>query len=439
MSRPPETVSRPPDPFGVTSPVGTSGGPPLSGPLLDVGAMLSDGYRIRALQGEGGMGQVFEADDLVLNRRVAIKVPRSAEGNELLLAEARALAALNHRHLPVVYGAGTHGPIRFIVMELLHGISLEAHIETTYGRERPIPIGTALEMLATIADALRAIHEAGIVHRDVKPENVLLCGDRGPVLLDFGLVVPEFDLSKQVLYAGSPHYMAPEMIHQSARRGAGHLADLYSFGVLAYELLTGIVPFNADNLETLLRLHVEAPVPDVRVTRPDVPAQVSALLTELMAKHPGERPQTSEDVVWRLRAACGRLNDNRAERGRVLIVSEDPTVVEAIEKQLKSVAIGIDVSVCLTGDDALEALQERRPQLMFIDLQLQGMTGVELLMHMHGSGVSWPEGVVALSDDARREDIELLRHLDVASVIPKGARLDQSLAPIVRNVLAARN
>jgi serine/threonine protein kinase len=385
------------------------------------------------------MGQVFEADDLVLQRRVAIKVPRVAEGNELLLAEARALAALNHRHLPVVYGAGIHGEIRYIVMELLHGMSLEVHIETTYGHERPIPIGAALEMLATIADALRAIHEAGIVHRDVKPENVLLCGERGPVLLDFGLVVPEFDLSTMVLYAGSPHYMAPEMIHQKARRGAGHLADLYSFGILAYELWTGTVPFNADNLDTLLRLHIEAPIPDVRVMRPDVPAPIASLITELMAKQPGQRPQTTEDVVWRLRAVSARLGDNRAERGCVLIVSEDAEVVNALEAQLRRLVVGVDITVCLTGDDALGALEERRPQLMFVDLQLSGMTGMELLMHMHGSGVSWPEGVVALSDDARREDIDLLRHLDVASVIAKGPRLAQSLAPIVRNVLAARD
>src|SRR5690606_6303118 len=185
--KPRRYAGRMPDQPGPASPSGVA---TVEWPPLGEGEVIGEQFRIVKLLGQGGMGQIFEAEDLVLQRRVAVKVPLSRGASDVLMSEARALAALSHPNLPVVHAAGRHGERGYLVMERLVGIDLGTHIERVYELGHAIRLGEALELLIDIADALHAIHQAGIVHRDVKPDNVLLCGRRGPVLIDFGLVVP---------------------------------------------------------------------------------------------------------------------------------------------------------------------------------------------------------------------------------------------------------
>lgn len=425
------------DPGGPTAPAGsTAGGAHLAG--LQVGDVVAEIYKISKLLGQGGMGQIFEADDLVLNRRVAIKVPLNAQSAEVLLAEARALAALQHPNLPVVHAAGRHLGMDFLVMERLYGRSLEDAIEHAYQVGHPLPLAESLDHLIKIADALHAIHHAGIAHRDVKPENVLLCGKRGLVLIDFGLVVAESTISSDTVYGGSPHYMAPEVIKHDTARGSGHLSDLYSLGVLAFELLTGAVPFNADNLQTLFKLHLEAPIPDVRMFRPNLPAELAALVQELMAKRPGERPQTAEEIVWRLRSIASKVEHQKpVKRPIVLLASSDLALCGEIQHHLGKWLRRVDLRIKNTGQEAMEELDRASPHLMLLDLELADMSGVELMMQLHGSETDVPDAVVALSEAARPQDLELLRRLDVMSFVNKGNYLVQLLEPIVRNTLSS--
>ena len=411
--------------------------PPVSG--LAVGTMVGGIYRVRKILGQGAMGRIFEADDTVLNRRVALKLPLDTESAKVLMSEGRALAALRHPNLPVVHTAGRHGGLDFLGMERLGGVSLERHIEHAYELGHPIQLGEAVELLVDICDALHAIHQAGIVHRDVKPENVLLCGKRGPVLIDFGLVVPETTVGDQVT-AGTPYYVAPEMIGGDATRGSGHLADLYSFGVTAYELLTGRLPYNASDLAAVLRLHREAPIPDARMLRPDLPSALAETVKELMAKQPGERPQTAEEVLWRLRKIAPLVRDRvPPKRPTVMLVTEDLALVGQLKHLLESWLDKVSVVVKRTGQQALEALDSSNggPHLMLVDLELGDMSGVEMLMQLRGNESAWPSAVVAMSDQARRQDLELLRHLEVMSFVSKGAHVAAMLEPVVRNVLCA--
>lgn len=423
------------DPGGPTTPAGTAAGGAVAG--LHVGDVVAEIYKITKLLGQGGMGQIFEADDLVLHRRVAIKVPLNAQSAEVLLAEARALAALQHPNLPVVHAAGRHRGMDFLVMERLYGRSLEDSVEHAYQLGHPLPLADTLQHLEQIADALHAIHHAGIAHRDVKPENVLLCGKRGLVLIDFGLVVAESTISSDTVYGGSPHYMAPEVIKHDTARGSGHLSDLYSLGVLAFELLTGVVPYNADNLQTLFKLHLEAPIPDVRMFRPNLPADLAALVKELMAKLPGERPQTAEEIVWRLKS-IGAKNPaaGPVKRPIVLLASSDLALCGEIQHHLGKWLRRVDLRIKNTGQEAMEELDRTSPHLMLLDLELADMSGVELMMQLHGSEIDIPNAVVALSEAARPQDLELLRRLDVMSFVNKGNFLVQLLEPIVRNTLA---
>jgi serine/threonine protein kinase len=272
--------------------------------LFQLGEVLDDVYEIRALLGEGGMGQVFDARDRVLNREVAIKAywPSAfASTSDLLRREAQALAAIHHPGLATVFTMGTHTRPQFLVMERIRGISLAALMEQRHRLQECVPLRDALRIILAVADVLRAVHAAGCVHRDVKPSNVMLTGNDRVVLMDFGLFLPENELAERPLLAGSPHYMAPESIRECVRPGAGHLVDLYALGVMAFELVAGRVPFEGGTADELFQRHLQDAPPDLRALAPQLPARLVALIHELLAKDPYDRPD-SEDLVWRLRA-----------------------------------------------------------------------------------------------------------------------------------------
>jgi serine/threonine protein kinase len=266
-----------------------------------VGEVVADQYVIRKQIGLGGMSTVWEAHDRVMRRTTALKTALTRESaSSLLVREARALAAVNHPGLPVPYTVGTYRGWTFLAFERLFGASLEHRIHD----ERPstrqaFSIADALHVLVGLADALAAVHGAGIVHHDVKPANVMLCAGGRVVLLDFGIMIPEVEAATGQV-SGTAHYMAPEMLTGAIRPGNAHLLDVYAFGVLAFEVLAGRVPFDHDDFHALMRLHVTAPIPDLRDLRPDVPAALADLVATCMAKCPGDRP-TMEQALWDLR------------------------------------------------------------------------------------------------------------------------------------------
>jgi serine/threonine-protein kinase len=272
--------------------------------LLPLGTVLADCYELRERLGTGGMAQVFGAFDLCLGRQVAVKVAR-AQAYESLRAEGRALALLRSPHIVAALHAGVHRSLAYLVLERLHGSSLRSmldrHLEQGTLPAIPFTTGT----LAQLASTLAFVHEAGLSHRDLKPDNVMLApGDR-LVLMDFGLARPEFS-PEETIVSGSPSYMAPEIIGRRIKPGQGHRADLYSLGALAYELLVGQPPFFHDDWnETLLAHQLEAPA-DPRVYRDDVPAHVAELVMRLLAKDPDERPESAEVVAWALAASARR-------------------------------------------------------------------------------------------------------------------------------------
>lgn len=269
--------------------------------IFRAGELLSDAYEIRAVLGSGGMGQVFDAHDRLLNRRVAIKAAWPGTDLRSLRHEAQALAALRHPGLVTIHALGRHRGIEYAVMERIYGESLEAHIDRRRSMRQLFAIEEALGILAGVAEALAVVHGAGIAHRDVKPANVMLAPGNRVVLMDFGIFMSERDaLSSDV--TGSPQYMAPETITNQVARGAVYLVDIYAFGVLAFELLSGDVPYREAIVPKLLQQHMTAPIPDVCASRRGIPARLGALVTELLAKEPRDRPQSMDEVAGELRS-----------------------------------------------------------------------------------------------------------------------------------------
>lgn len=266
-----------------------------------VGEVIADQYVIRKQIGLGGMSTVWEAHDRVMRRTTALKTTLAREhASSLLVREARALAAVRHPGLPVPYTVGTYRGWTFLALERLFGVSLEHRIHDAPAGRHAFTIPEAMHVLVGLADALAAVHGAGIVHHDVKPANVMLCPGGRVVLLDFGIMIPEVEAATGQV-SGTAHYMAPEMLTGATRPGHAHLLDVYAFGVLAFEVLAGRVPYDDDDFHALMRLHVTAPVPDLRALRPDIPVGLAELVTTCMAKSPGDRPAAMEQVLWDLR------------------------------------------------------------------------------------------------------------------------------------------
>ncbi len=268
-----------------------------------IGQLVSRVYEITGVLGAGGMGVVYEARDRHLPRTVALKAARDVRDAAALHREAQSLAAIRSPSFVKVLHLTSHGGVLVMVMERLYGETLDERLASLGWC---MPIDEALLHVGAVASALADAHRAGVSQRDVKPSNVVLTGDRH-VLVDMGLSVPEVLASGTVMISGSPPYMAPELALRTLTRGGGARVDLYALGVLAFELLTGRLPFCEDGIEATLRAHVAQPVPDVRALRGDVPPELAALVRALLAKDPDDRPEAADDVAWELdaiRRAC---------------------------------------------------------------------------------------------------------------------------------------
>jgi WD40 repeat protein len=276
-------------------------------------------YRVLEVLGTGGMGVVFRAEDVHLQRLVALKVVRpslaaQATARQRFLREARATAALRHDHIVTIYQVGEDRGVPFLAMELLQGESVADRLK----REAPLPPAEVLRIGRQIADGLAAAHAHGLVHRDVKPGNIWLethSGERGVStpwfrvkLLDFGLarVVEEpGQLTQTGVIMGTPAYMAPEQAHG---RPADARSDLFSLGCVLYHLATGVMPFRGeDSVSTLFSVAHDTPRPP-RELNPAVPPALADLILQLLAKDPARRPASARAVVEALDAiASGPL------------------------------------------------------------------------------------------------------------------------------------
>ena len=259
-------------------------------------------YRLVRRIASGGMGEVWQADDTVLGRRVALKMlveelAADDRATRRFVREARATARLAHPNVARVYDFGRGGGPPFLVMELLEGETLAARLASG-----PLPPAEAARVAAAVADALEAAHERGIVHRDVKPSNVVLTPGGEVKVLDFGIAAAADETHSTTgsgLYA-TVAYVSPERV---AGEPATPASDVYSLGAVLYELLCGRPPFPGSSPALVARAHLhDQPVP-VRQLAPWVPARLAEACEAAMAKDPARRPSSAASLAIRLRAA----------------------------------------------------------------------------------------------------------------------------------------
>src|SRR5687768_17853298 len=239
--------------------------------LRNLGRELADDYKIERELGRGGMAIVYEAVDVHLGRRVALKVlpPEMAMRKsmaERFKREAKMAAALDHPNIVPVYRVGQSGGLLYIAMKFIKGRPLDSILET----QGPLQIPVVLTILRAAASALAYAHERGIVHRDVKSANIMIDTDGRAVVSDFGIAraVEDPTITATGTVVGTPYFMSPE---QCAARRIGPQSDQYSLGVVAFQMLTGSVPFQAESLPGIMHHHFYTQVPDVTTARLDVP------------------------------------------------------------------------------------------------------------------------------------------------------------------------
>ena len=265
--------------------------------------VLAGRYELGDELGRGGMARVLSARDLRLDRVVAVKLLAGGPdptARQRFVHEARAAAAFTHPHAVSVFDAGESDGQLYLVMELVDGETLAAAIT----RRGALPVAEALRVVDQVLQALDAAHRAGVVHRDVKPSNVLLSADGVAKLGDFGIakriLEPATNLTSTGQFIGTPTHLAPEQVMGQPVTPA---TDVYSAGVLLFELLTAAPPFAGETPLATAIAHRDAPVPDVRDRRPDVPPVVAAALRRAMAKAPTDRFATAGDMRRALAAA----------------------------------------------------------------------------------------------------------------------------------------
>jgi serine/threonine-protein kinase len=271
-------------------------------------------YRVLELIGEGGMGVVYRGVQPVIKKRVAIKVLKANVAGDpqhvrRLTDEAEAVNSIRHRNIIDIFSLGQLPDGRpYIVMEYLEGQPLDAYLR----QAGQLPLQEALSLLIAVCGPLAAAHRANVIHRDLKPSNVFVCqtvdGEHYLKLLDFGLAKKAMNLdgtteqTSRAAIIGTPNYMAPE---QARGELVSARTDLYALGVMAYELLTGELPYSAPGPMEVLMLHVSGPIPSVRDVVPSLPVELDELVRRMMAKAPEDRPP-SVDLVRQTLIALAR-------------------------------------------------------------------------------------------------------------------------------------
>jgi serine/threonine-protein kinase len=262
-----------------------------------IGKILNGRYEIIELIGRGGMAYVYKARDLKLNRFVAVKILREeyTENEQFIKKfdrESQSAAGLSDPNIVSVYDVGVDGDVYFIVMEYVDGITLKQYL-IKKGR---LDYEEATNFIIDVAEALQCAHEHGIIHRDIKPQNIMLTADMTPKVTDFGIAraITSSTITMTNQTMGSVHYISPEQ----ARGGfVDERSDLYSLGIMYYELLTGELPFDEENTVSIAIKHIQEDITPPKTIFPEIPQSVSDVVVRLCQKRPDDRYQDCEELI----------------------------------------------------------------------------------------------------------------------------------------------
>jgi len=366
-------------------------------------------YRVLGLIGRGGMGVVYRAEHIHLRREVAVKVfVNTVDTCPRLLrrfhAEARAAARLHHPNLVACLDAGRchsadpKGPIRdYYVMELVNGQDLDGFVRS----RGPLPVSRVCDLFRQVADALAEAHRNGVIHRDIKPPNIIITPDWQAKLLDFGLALhPYRRMTEPGTVLGTIGYMAPEQARDPHAVDAR--ADLFSLGATMYWALTGRDPFpETGNLLRDLQTRLTAAPPMVQQIRPELPEELCTLVNRMLSTDPDARPPSARVVSislaglsrWVPHSTPEAPSESEVEKPNVLIVEDDAPL-----RRLLKLYLGdeFNLSEAADGEGLRELLQRQRADLIILDVNLPGVSGDKLIESIRADGAEHRRPMILL-------------------------------------------
>lgn len=285
------------------------------------GQLLNNRYQLLERVGSGGMATVYRAHDLILGRLVAVKLLHAGlTGDESFLhrfrQEARAAANLTHPNIVTVHDTGQDGNQHYIVMEFVEGQTLKQIIRQQIQSGQIMPINRALDLTIQICAGIGYAHRAGLVHCDVKPQNIIVTRDERVKVADFGIARAVSDASQEIrsVVWGTPQYLSPE---QASGKPATPASDVYAIGVILFELLTNRLPFEAESQSAMALKHLQEPAPPVTRFNPATPGQIERIVAKLLTKEPTSRYRTAGQLgrvlsTYRERSNSPNLNQPTA-------------------------------------------------------------------------------------------------------------------------------
>jgi serine/threonine protein kinase len=303
--------------------------------MLSKGQKINDRYEIIKTIGEGGMANVYLANDTILDRKVAIKVLRGDLSNDekfirRFKREALSVSNLSHPNIVEVYDVGEEDGNYYIVMEYIEGKTLKQLLQ----KRGALTLNEVIDIMTQLTDGLAHAHEAYIIHRDIKPQNIMI-EDNGLVkITDFGIAMAlnSTQLTQTNSVMGSVHYLPPE---QANGKGSTVKSDIYSLGILMYELLTGSVPFKGDTAVEIALKHMKEKVPSIRKQNPTIPQSVENIVLKATAKNPKNRYDNVRDMYKDLQTALQRDNEKRLVYEYPENDLEETKVIPQVTKEIK--------------------------------------------------------------------------------------------------------
>ena len=388
--------------------------------LPALGDIVGGNYRILGELGRGAMGVVLLGFDLQLQRKVAIKLVNAAGGGpevrQLFVQEARAMALVNHPNVLHIHSFGEHLSVPYFVMEFVEGQSADHWLANSDGAP---DLDRALSILNDICEGVSAIHAAGAVHRDLKPSNVLLDSQLRARVADLGLAAPYLNGGVVKQIAGTPAYMAPEVAFDG-EQPASPLSDVYALGCMAYELLTGTPPFDAETALGLMVQHATAKVPAPSSRRPGLPTAFDDVILKALQKKPEDRT-ASADLFRR------SLKEARAasvEPVRILVAEDDQDFRDLLALKLGMEFPDADILCVDNGRALVEAFAEKRASVVMIDLQMPILDGVAVTALLRARPDAQNVPIIVMTASGGPQEWKLLASLGADRFLVKPINLD---------------